>query len=161
MRYTINRKTKSYTMCVSFSVSARNTQRNTFCVFKKATERYTLSVSSSISKDILLLYSIETLVKKTKHIFFWCFLGLHLAVPAVHVGFNSLRAGVLIQSFMQIVFCIVYTQRGAFHCLQDKVLSMHCWARVLSWHVRVWLDGFGFWFPWIFSPEWEKWGHSN
>jgi len=71
VRYTINRKTKSYTICVSFSVSARNTQRNTFCAFKKATERYTLSVSSSISKDILLLYSIETLVKKNKtYIFF-------------------------------------------------------------------------------------------
>jgi len=85
VRYTINRKTKSYTICVSFSVSPRNTQRNTFCAFKKATERYTLSVSSSISKDILLLYSIETLAKKNKtYIFFWCFLGLHLAVPAVH-----------------------------------------------------------------------------
>jgi len=84
VRYTINRKTKSYTICVSFSVSARNTQRNTFCAFKKATERYTFGVSSSISKDILLLYSIEKLVKKNKtYIFFWCFLGLHLAVPAV------------------------------------------------------------------------------
>jgi len=84
VRYTINRKTKSYTICISFSVSARNTQRNTFCAFKKATERYTLSVSSCISKDILLLYSIETLVKKKKtYIFFWCFLELHLAVPAV------------------------------------------------------------------------------
>ena len=71
--YTINRKTKSYTICVSFSVSAsaRNTQRNTFCAFKKATERYTLGVSSSISKDILLLYSIEKLVKKNKTYFFF------------------------------------------------------------------------------------------
>ena len=76
MRYTINRNTKSYKTCVSFSVSPRKTCRNTFCISKKATERYTQSISSSISKDILFLFSIETLVKKNKtYIFFGVFWG--------------------------------------------------------------------------------------
>ena len=48
-----------------------------------------------------------------------------------HVVFSSVRDGVLVQSFARIVFCIVDTCWGAFHCLRDRALSTRRWARIL------------------------------
>jgi len=91
---TINRKTKSYTICVSFSVS------------------------SSISKDIFLLFSMKTLVKINKtYIFFWCFLELHLAMPAVNVYNGS-----------NIAFCTDKTMEKAQIQMQPSiVISAQVW----------------------------------
>ena len=135
MRYTINRKTKSYTIYISFSVSPRNTQRNTFCAFKKASERYTLSVSSSISKDILFLFSIETLVKKNKTYIFLVFPGVTPCCACSEGWVSSLYPSMAMSWSLPLNMCRVHMVDKPAYILQLFLSNLTGVSSIFQGHV--------------------------